>query len=204
MTQADSVHSTPPTNTPISQIDPTGATSRRRFLSQAAGVAAGSSVLALAVIPPAPAVAAPTGLPDPILAAIEAHKAADSHFADAMRRHCALDEELPAHLCKSSITAWETSIVETDDPRWILAEVELDRASSAETAAATNLANVKPTTLEGLRALAEHACERERRRAAWPDDLEDDNGNARSWHFFILENFAAALASSAGLQAVAS
>jgi hypothetical protein len=49
MTQADSVHSTPPTNTPISQSHPVdAATSRRRFLSQAAGVAAGGTVLALA------------------------------------------------------------------------------------------------------------------------------------------------------------
>ena len=46
MPKADRVHSTPPTNTPISQVD---ATSRRRFLSQAAGVAAGGTVLALAV-----------------------------------------------------------------------------------------------------------------------------------------------------------
>jgi hypothetical protein len=47
MAKADSVHSTPPTNTPISQVD---ATSRRRFLSQAAGVSAGGTVLALAAI----------------------------------------------------------------------------------------------------------------------------------------------------------
>jgi hypothetical protein len=56
MPKADSVHSTPPTNSPISQVD---ATSRRRFLSQAAGVAAGGTVLALAAIPPVSAVAAP-------------------------------------------------------------------------------------------------------------------------------------------------
>jgi hypothetical protein len=61
MTQADRVHSTPPTNTPISQ----GATSRRRFLSQAAGVAAGGTVLALAAIPPASAMAAPATSLDP-------------------------------------------------------------------------------------------------------------------------------------------
>jgi hypothetical protein len=49
MDQADSVHSTPPTDTPISQAD---ATSRRRFLSNAAGIAAGGTVLALATIAP--------------------------------------------------------------------------------------------------------------------------------------------------------
>jgi hypothetical protein len=61
MTQADSVHSTPPTNSPISQVD---ATSRRRFLSNAAGIAAGGTALALA-IPPVPAVAGPTIPLDP-------------------------------------------------------------------------------------------------------------------------------------------
>jgi hypothetical protein len=59
MIQADRVHSTPPTNTPISQNNPVDATSRRRFLTNAAGVAAGGAVLAMATIPPALAAAAP-------------------------------------------------------------------------------------------------------------------------------------------------
>src|SRR5450759_4733104 len=53
MTQADSVHSTPPTNT---------SATRRRFLSQAAGMAAGGTALALATIPPASAASAPAAL----------------------------------------------------------------------------------------------------------------------------------------------
>src|SRR5258707_6060786 len=52
MTQADSVLSTPPTNTPV---DPT----RRRFLSTAASAATGGAVLALATVQPAPATTAP-------------------------------------------------------------------------------------------------------------------------------------------------
>jgi hypothetical protein len=56
MARADCVLSTPPTNT--SAITPT---SRRGFLAQAAGVAAGGSVLALATIPPA-AAAGPSAL----------------------------------------------------------------------------------------------------------------------------------------------
>jgi hypothetical protein len=58
MTQADRVHSTPPTNTPA---DPT----RRHFLSRSAGVAAGGAVLALVTIPLAPASAAPAAALDP-------------------------------------------------------------------------------------------------------------------------------------------
>jgi hypothetical protein len=56
---------------------------RRRFLSQAAGVAAGGTVLALATIPPASAVAALAGLPDPVFGLIEAHRTAHAaHLVD--------------------------------------------------------------------------------------------------------------------------
>jgi hypothetical protein len=64
MAQADSDNST---TMPVVQ-------SRRRFLSQAAGVAAGGTVLALATIPPAPAAAAPASPLDPVFALIAAHK----------------------------------------------------------------------------------------------------------------------------------
>jgi hypothetical protein len=83
MTQADSVHSTPPTNTPI---EPT----RRRFLSQTAGVAAGGAALALATIPPASATAAPAsaldtvfGLDAEIIAAGKAFEPLLSKYLDA-------------------------------------------------------------------------------------------------------------------------
>jgi hypothetical protein len=65
MTQADSVHSTPRTNAP---------TSRRRFLSTAATLAAGSAALALA-IPPAAAAESD----DPIFAMIERHRELSAH-----------------------------------------------------------------------------------------------------------------------------
>jgi hypothetical protein len=85
MTQADSVHSTPPTNTPISQND---APSRRRFLSQAAGVAAGGTVLALAAVSAtadaaAPTVALASSGTDPIFALIEEYRAAAKTAAAA-------------------------------------------------------------------------------------------------------------------------
>jgi hypothetical protein len=70
MTKADRVYSTPPLNTPVDQT-------RRRFLSTAAGIAAGSTALALA-IPPARAA------DDPIFALIEAHRTT----ADALFKAC--------------------------------------------------------------------------------------------------------------------
>jgi hypothetical protein len=65
LTQADSVHSTPPTNTPTS-------TTRRDFL-QGAGAAAGGAVLALATIQPAQVAAASASAADPALRVIAAH-----------------------------------------------------------------------------------------------------------------------------------
>jgi hypothetical protein len=55
-------------NSITAPVDPT----RRGFLSQAAGVAAGGTVLALAAIPPTPAAAAPAGALDPVFALIAA------------------------------------------------------------------------------------------------------------------------------------
>jgi hypothetical protein len=80
MAKANSVHSTPPTNTPIPQCNPADATSRRRFLTKAAGVAAGGAVPAGEELP-LPAVAA-SGV-DPIFSLIEDYRAAAKVVAAA-------------------------------------------------------------------------------------------------------------------------
>lgn len=85
MTQIDSVHSTPRLNTSVSQIRPQDGPSRRRFLSKAAGVAAGGTVLALATIPPALAAAAPAATLDATRAS-PALKAAVQVLDDALDR----------------------------------------------------------------------------------------------------------------------
>jgi hypothetical protein len=76
-------------------VDPT----RRRFLSNAAGVAAGGTVLAMAAIPPAPASSAPAGLaanPDPVFAMIEKHKAAEAALYDDILADGAYSAEISA------------------------------------------------------------------------------------------------------------
>ena len=87
---------------------------------------------------------------DPILAAIEAHKAAIVARDLVFDRHSALDRELPVEKCHSVITTWEEIIVETDDPRWIACERALADAHDAEADAAIALVTVKPTTPGGL------------------------------------------------------
>jgi hypothetical protein len=74
MTQAERVHSTPPTNTPT----------RRRFLSTTATLAAGSA--ALAAIPPALAAAAPAGSLDATNAGPQAVPNPDAELFDLEER----------------------------------------------------------------------------------------------------------------------
>ena len=97
MTQADSVLSTPPTNTPVD-------TTRRRFITIAAGasiVSVGSLVAAAATPNATPEVSsAPV---DPIYAAIEAHREAyatmQAVFAEHRRAHELADAQVgPADL----------------------------------------------------------------------------------------------------------
>jgi hypothetical protein len=189
MTQADSVLSTPPTNTSAHQP----LSSRRGFLVQAAGVAAGSAALGMALPLPAPA-ATPQGVPDPILAAIEAHKAAFADVIKILDRHTALERELPVEKCRSYATL-ESEVIQTDDdPRWIECERAVIRAWLAEGEAAIELVNIRPTTLVGLTALLQHAVVADPDGETWPRGLISDDGKrTRSWHHFLIENVAAVL-----------
>ena len=182
MTRADTRLSTPPTNTPISQIR-SDAPSRRRFLAQAAGGAA------LGMALPLPA-GASERVPDPILAAIEAHKAARAAFEAAVRRHSALERELPAEKRQSSVTVWEEDIVTTDDARWIDCERTVIRCMDAETDAACTLVNILPTTMAGVVALLRYAVDADTDGEGWPPVIETDDGKARSWRHFLLANLA--------------
>lgn len=85
MTRADRVLSTPPTSAPID-------TTRRRFLSQAALVAAGGAALGVALPLPVSAEATER-VPDPIFAAIEAHRAAVLADKEAVRVEFSYEEE---------------------------------------------------------------------------------------------------------------
>jgi hypothetical protein len=126
MPKADRVHSTPPTSAPISQVD---ATSRRRFLTNAAGVAAGGAALALATIPPVSAVAAPASPADPVFALIASHREVDAtvHAIEA-ESHRRLDLGI-------------------DDP------IDITESSGTEMGLFLELLEAVPTTLAGVVAL---------------------------------------------------
>lgn len=187
MIKADSVHSTPPLNT-------SAIPSRRRFLAQAAGVAAGSAALGVALPLPEPAGAAVASR-DPMYAAIEAHKTAKAALEAAIHVHSALDRELPFEKCRSLVTAWEETIVETDDPRWIESERDVDRCHDAETDAACALLSEGPTTMAGCIALLKYAVEADTDGMSWPEGLYRDVNDpgptmTGSWQQLLIANLA--------------
>ena len=164
MTQADSVLSTPPLNTP---------TSRRRFLSTTAALAAGSAALGLA-IPPAFAT------DDPIFVAIEAHKAAFAHVIAAIDIEQAVEASIPKEM--------RSQIHETDE-RWLESGKAVSAAWDAEGDAAIELLNVYPTTTAGVMALLEYSISADCDGETWPRDLLSDDGKTGgSWHHFLILN----------------
>jgi len=120
-------------NTTSTAIDQT----RRRFLTQAAGVAAGGAALALATIPPASAATAPaaSGEPDPIFAAIERHKAA------AVPRDAAVD-------VRSNFNDLHMTAEQREQCDRLDGALE-DAVETCEQAGA-DLINTAPTTLAGI------------------------------------------------------
>ena len=131
--------SKPTTNTPISD-----ATSRRNFLTTAAGIAAGATTLAAV-----PALAVPV---DPVFAAIDAH-------AESVRTVQARHERL-LRMIGGDMAAAE-DLCRSPETRAVQA------ALLAECAAGTVLIATAPTTSAGLRALADHLRDDRYRGARW-------------------------------------
>jgi hypothetical protein len=160
MTQADRVLSTPPTNAP---------TSRRRFLSTAAALAAGGAALAVA-IPPALAT------DDPIFIAIEAHKAAFARVISAIDVEQAAEAATPKGMRKT-------------DERYLESGEAVSAAWEAEGDAAIELVTVLPTTMTGVLALLDYAISADTDGETWPRDLLSDDGETGgSWHHFLIRN----------------
>jgi hypothetical protein len=156
MTQADRVHSTPPINTP---------TSRRRFLSTAATLAAGSAAVALAI----PQAAAAES--DPIFAMIERHR------------------ELSAH-CSA---AYDISGKLLDGPEFDAAEAVSVEKHDRLIDHADALIGCEPTTMAGvlaaMRYLATLSDWQEPSHAEW---ISGD-GASMDWHQAFLDTLANAI-----------
>jgi hypothetical protein len=170
---------------------------RRGFLTQAAAVAAGGAAIGVAL--PLPGSAGESvRVPDPIYAAIEAHKAARAAVYSIIDAHQALERELPCDKRRSSVSVWGEEIVETDDSRWIECERAVLRAWEVEDWAAVALVCIQPTTPAGFFALLEHAVAYDTDGEGWPRNLErvTDEGKrtTRDWQQFLIENLVASKA----------
>jgi hypothetical protein len=131
-----------------------------------------------------------TSQADPIFDLIEAHRQANAAMDANYREQLRLEEELPQELTRSRFTASETTIVETDDPRWIANQRNVRLACEADTATADALIDAPPATIEGAIALLQYVagiqCE-----YVFPDgQYEDDEGNSGSWSFYLHKNLA--------------
>lgn len=87
-------------------VDPT----RRHFLSQAAGVATGGAVLALATIPPAAATAAPASPLDPVYRLIEVHRVAAAAHATALKEQAHREDWDTEAACRADMDAFDILI----------------------------------------------------------------------------------------------
>jgi len=190
MTQADSVHSTPPTNTSA----PTPQSSRRGFLVHAAGVAAGGAALGAGLPLPASPTATAQGSAaeaDPIFAAIEAHRAAIAAHDQAVCIENSLEESLPHEQRQSRMKVWEKTIVETDDTSWIAAVQTRWEASESMDDLAIDLLNTEPTTVAGIEALLRYFADQE--EGLFPDNASDDDGSEETFGTYLVRHAADAL-----------
>jgi hypothetical protein len=186
MIQAESVLSTPPTNTSAT----TPKSSRRRFLVQAAGVAAGGATLGATLALPTPSVATVQGA-DPMLAAIEAHQRAVAAHEEAVGIEMDLEVNLARDRRRSVLTVWEEKIVETDDARWPAAlQARMDTSNSMDDLA-IDLLNTKPTTVAGIEALLSYFANQE--EALFPEEVRYDDGSVEMFGAYLVRHAADAL-----------
>jgi hypothetical protein len=191
MTQADSVHSTPPKNTSAL----TSQSSRRGFLVQAAGVATAGAALGAGLPLPGPLDAtAPSRATDsdPMFAAIEAHRRAITAHGDAVSAESALEQSLPNDRRRSVITAWEETIVESDDPRWPAALRARSEASISMDGLAIDLLNIEATTVAGIEALLRYFADQED-DAIFPEEVSNDDGSEEAFGACLVRHAADAL-----------
>jgi len=108
--------------------------------------------------------------PDPIFAAIEEHRAAQSKIHEILGRTVELEEMLPADRCRAySIAHRGTDFGVDDDPRWTANQAEYWSAEDRSDAIAWSFVEHPPTSLAGAATLLAYANEHEARGYEWPD-----------------------------------
>jgi hypothetical protein len=183
---SDRVLGTPPTNTSAS----TSKSSRRGFLVQATAAAAGGAALGAGLpLPASPAATAHSEASvDPILAAIEAHRRAAAAHDETVNLEMALEESLPDDQRQS---CGET-VLETDDPRWLVALRAVSAAWNTMDDQAINLLRTEPRTIAGIKALLRYFADQEGENL-FPDEVRNDDGSAETFGSCLVRHAADAL-----------
>ncbi len=179
MARADSVHSTPPTNTSkIGADEMRSSPSRRGFLA----------IAGAAALVPSIASAADT---DPILSVIATHKAHYEDLERTLNEQGRLEEALDSkkHVYKG-------------DPSWIACDERVAELHELISMADCELISVEPTTVAGVLALFQYVVFHEGRGNEWNEaysaETEDgQQGPYRSWHYHLLRNVLPVLSGSA-------
>jgi hypothetical protein len=163
MTQADSVLSTPPTNTSANTPHkPAEVLSRRSILAVIGAVTA----LPIAT----PIVASATQSPDPIYEIIEKHRTAAAAFKEAVgveftyeknRSECEAMDPVERQTYQSTFDSLQASTREADDQ---MHEASID------------LVNTPPTSLAGIIALCEYFGPQVDEKHNLPDEIDWDDG----------------------------
>jgi hypothetical protein len=168
-----------PGTLPLNTSAPTLKSSRRGFLVQAAGIAAGGAALGATLpLPTPPATIAQGSDPDPIFAAIEAHQRAIAAHAEAVDIESRLDESL-------------SDEQQSDDPRWLAATKALNEASSVMDDMGIELLNTELTTLGGIEALLRHFADRD--EGIFPSGVCNDDGSEETFDTELIRYAADAL-----------
>jgi hypothetical protein len=149
------------------------ATSSRRGLLM--GLAASAAV-------PTPALTTALKNADPILAAIDAHKAAMRSFSDVVTEEEKLEERLPAERRRSTLS-YE---FETDDPLWIANKRAWVESNDHLEECALALLDNRPTTAAGMASLFLYVAGGE--EWVFPDDvlMEDDSDDGVDFQTALL------------------
>jgi hypothetical protein len=124
-----------------------------------------------------------------MIAAIEAHRRAIAAHDDAVSAESALEQSLPNDRRRSVITAWEETIVESDDPRWPAALRARSEASISMDGLAIDLLNIEATTVAGIEALLRYFADQED-DAIFPEEVSNDDGSEEAFGTYLVRHAA--------------
>jgi hypothetical protein len=141
----------------------------------------------------APALAGSARLtPEPVFAAIAAHRAAYARLDQACSHVSRLEENIPEERRQEWFDGDRAQGIGTnDDPRWTAVLTAQRATFDAETQMAWALARTQPVGLAGAAALLRHAGEFEAGGCGWPCDPERPDGD--KWTIIFHRSLAAAL-----------